>query len=1429
MNKKVLTLCAGLLLAGSTVAFAQTVVKGDGTSVTAATGFDWKAATTSGAKFNQFTADESSFVGNPNFPSVSPFQIKTDNGAKPITDLENANTGNSEGKYFQFVVSQAFIGTDGHNMSATSLTDGKEILTMVWVKDGNDAGHYELEIENVDNANNTPNRMILDRTLWKVTAKKLGSANTLYYTFQNKASQAIMQLGIGNTIGTANAEGTQEVKLEIVNGQTEWRWAAGEHASVPSKIESAAGNVLQGEMSAQYSEGFTIHLARVSDGTNVYLGAIKMNSNTPFAGEVRIGTKYFTPITFEAWEANPIILTAAQINAELGNEDQLTEDKQTKGSFQFEFSNDVKGFENVMKGIDFVAEGADDGYQRLPGDTPDGYVRFKQKNTNKYLRVDTAYYDSNSNAQYALQMKVDQILPPRGAVAYDDANVAGGLTVKSDGSLSVNNNTLYASGSTYSTPRVIAQLKRQSNFRPIFYPSTQSLRLQAEMIYRADKRINTPWWQQMAQDAMTAIDSDQPLATTLTPSNAYMRIADYAKDPDGTNPQTNPSVVRGYYPSYVMIGDAQGVRLIHYKNAWKPFEAADAEARSGYSAHGAIDYVSSANKMLWNAVGNVLQAKPAAKVATANSEWSTYRNSDANVWVVDPGYAGRVTGNLETLSTTPNEVTSATTNNPLTFAPQYAMAYSNLVQITTLASNQRALTADIHDANDSEFNGLNTYISLKTTKIESGLEEVADIQEGFYYIRNARTQNSDLVKVDDYRYEDLAATNATFAYWNAEDQKWDRGNAPASMDGAKETGNYLNTTLGKNEGINEDYHKTDRANIGNLVYSSDKKVIPSAQWYIKGNGGYYTIINRESGREWGTSYWWKVEGQDGVYANLSTYTDASGNHQYRDTIRIEAIPSNELIDEHLGYLYMGIEEAKADTSMYNVGMSMAGATFSLVEGEDGNLIISQAEGAKGNYKLERVLISDKDKYSQAVKDTTDFYYGYVPTVNGEEVENQKLVRAMYYIYEDDVNANTGEESTGIMTRKYITLDGGNYKLTPVKVKAYKSSTANAEVDESANPNSPKTRRAFYIKQMSSEDPTQFVLVDPEVVSQMHNGTSTKTAYGAHLFVNQISAEVEPNSLISDGTNNAYASGIFSVTSGRAYNYVDIRPAGVDRDTVEFYATKTDGQYLLSENNNVTGAHVGLLESLDQRLNKNNALFLDTANVQNPEFPRFYLGLRSKDSCEVSNLTDPDHNKHLFTDADYLVNMVDSAANNSAYVYKNQAFNETESYRLGFVRARHYADGSLKFLESGNTYSALGKNDLNKASFAFRYANADRNPNEFYIETMYNDTKKGWLATVNHVLVVTDNIQQAEVFSVNTEVADAPTANETIAAEGAVSVVATDGAVVIKGAEGKNVVIATILGKVVANETINSDNETIAVPAGIAVVSVDGESFKVVVK
>ena len=77
----------------------------------------------------------------------------------------------------------------------------------------------------------------------------------------------------------------------------------------------------------------------------------------------------------------------------------------------------------------------------------------------------------------------------------------------------------------------------------------------------------------------------------------------------------------------------------------------------------------------------------------------------------------------------------------------------------------------------------------------------------------------------------------------------------------------------------------------------------------------------------------------------------------------------------------------------------------------------------------------------------------------------------------------------------------------------------------------------------------------------------------------------------------------------------------------------------------------------------------------------------------------------------------------------------------------------------------------------------------------------------------------------------PTANESLtdAAEG-VKVIAGNGTVEIQGAAGKNVVITNVLGKVVASTVLTSDDATIAAPAGIVVVSVEGEeAVKAVVK
>ena len=220
---------------------------------------------------------------------------------------------------------------------------------------------------------------------------------------------------------------------------------------------------------------------------------------------------------------------------------------------------------------------------------------------------------------------------------------------------------------------------------------------------------------------------------------------------------------------------------------------------------------------------------------------------------------------------------------------------------------------------------------------------------------------------------------------------------------------------------------------------------------------------------------------------------------------------------------------------------------------------------------------------------------------------------------------------------------------------------------------------------------------------------------------------------------------------------------------------------------------------------------------------------------------------------FLINQIDSAVweNVNGKIHDNKFINDTEAdetyVKLGFQWGYHTGDKLyLTDGKDGEPIDTLDMStaDFNKAKFAFKYTNPeaaaeDPETEPFKIQTRYidyeaeikgasNETNEGYLKTINGVVVVTDAYDKGEEFNLAAETSD-PTANESIEANSAVSVTATDGAVVIKGAEGKNVIIATILGKVVANEVINSDNETIAVPAGIAVVSVDGESFKVVVK
>lgn len=131
------------------------------------------------------------------------------------------------------------------------------------------------------------------------------------------------------------------------------------------------------------------------------------------------------------------------------------------------------------------------------------------------------------------------------------------------------------------------------------------------------------------------------------------------------------------------------------------------------------------------------------------------------------------------------------------------------------------------------------------------------------------------------------------------------------------------------------------------------------------------------------------------------------------------------------------------------------------------------------------------------------------------------------------------------------------------------------------------------------------------------------------------------------------------------------------------------------------------------------------------------------------------------------------------------------------------------------------------NFQFQIIQAEEGSDEYIIrnQDIYGNYK--YVSLKNNYFYLIGNKDQAYRFVIEKQAA--PTANEGIEVS-EVKVIAGNGQITIMGAAGKQVVVSNILGKVVANQTITSDNATIAVPAGIIAVAVEGEAaVKAIVK
>jgi len=103
---------------------------------------------------------------------------------------------------------------------------------------------------------------------------------------------------------------------------------------------------------------------------------------------------------------------------------------------------------------------------------------------------------------------------------------------------------------------------------------------------------------------------------------------------------------------------------------------------------------------------------------------------------------------------------------------------------------------------------------------------------------------------------------------------------------------------------------------------------------------------------------------------------------------------------------------------------------------------------------------------------------------------------------------------------------------------------------------------------------------------------------------------------------------------------------------------------------------------------------------------------------------------------------------------------------------------------------------------------------------------GWVKVQNMVPVISRSdvvfgAPQALGFN-TTRTTDLPTSNDKVAVS-AVTVIGGNDAVTILNAAGKKVVVSNVLGQTVASTVLTSDNVTLAAPAGVVVVAVEGSA------
>ena len=591
---------------------------------------------------------------------------------------------------------------------------------------------------------------------------------------------------------------------------------------------------------------------------------------------------------------------------------------------------------------------------------------------------------------------------------------------------------------------------------------------------------------------------------------------------------------------------------------------------------------------------------------------------------------------------------------------------------------------------------------------------------------------------------------------------------------------------------------------GSYTYmSSVDEANPYAQWiFIQNAAGSYSIVNRGTNGAFYSGLVQKVKDEAGNVVD-DTYVIGSDTLKLgavtlsTDAVYEEKVGNDKVKYDYTGYFYAGPQDGKI-MSFEISPVSPFMSSLALQVNDEKNAILGDAEDAP-------------IWYFDQVAGTT---YG----ANITGIPQLKSVGYKIYMEVDDA-------------KKYLKKDGQ-------KVSATADDAASATT--------------FYFRTVAKDI---YMIVDGDGVA-----AANKLTINPNL--------AQPNIEVTAFSNNM-KNDYFTVGKATANKYRTLTAEdGVNGNAAIFLNNETS-RYLYENSANIVANNgtklakdslnfLGIFNAFE--LDKNPTVYVDTAYVERegnimPQY-MFALGVDDVPATEGTacteagvhvdkdgNITTADKCVHAtaatkgYKAGRYLVVLTDSTENKSAKY--------DGATRLAFVPAKHYLGedslviddskwtGSKKVIEAGKatTYASkdtikIENNKLKAMTFALLIK--DQADQSFYLETVKDAAGKAqYVRILNGVPVLTNEKEDAAIFNIEASELEA-TANEAIAAEGA-QVIGGKGAVTVQGAAGKVITVANILGQTIANQVAASDNVTIAVPAGIVVVAVEGDATKVVVK